>query len=101
MMLKFVPVTVLLVTLLALPHLSYAENGAGGDPKPVEGSVAEEPAYSDANIDAYLSTLEERSKIENPVVKHFAFVRITGVLAALFVGFIYVYRKYKKLNSRN
>ena len=90
------------MALLAVPIVSYAADGKGLDTIPQAGQKvdggedAAKPAYSDRNIEEYLSTLEERGKIENPVVRHFAMARITGVLAVFFVGAIYVYRRYMK-----
>jgi hypothetical protein len=99
---KFIKIAVLLIAILAIPLLSHAEHGKDLDTIPQtgqkadEGKGAEEPKFSDENIEAYLSTLKERGKQGNPVVKFFAMGRIFGVLASLLIFSIYIYWKYRK-----
>jgi hypothetical protein len=99
---KFITITVLLIALLAIPWLSHADNGKGlgtipqTGQKADEGNGAEEPKFSDENIEAYLGTLKERSKQGNPVVEAFAMGRILAVLASAFVFSIYIFIKYRR-----
>lgn len=99
---KFITITVLLIAFLAIPCLSHAENGKGINTIPQtgqktdEGKGAEKPKFSDENIEAYLGTLNERAKLENPTIKIYTMTRVFVVLASVFVFSIYIFIKYRR-----
>ena len=99
---KLIMVTVLFMALLALPLVSQAEDGKGLEaiPQTEEKSNGAEdaakPAYLDGNIEEYLSTLEERGKIQNPVTLHFVVVRALAVITVISCGAAYFIVKYRR-----